>query len=197
MLQVFRYEFVLLLTRENVSISTPHLYFLMVSIGVGIIIRYLTSAITMAIFSLIILARTLFMVFREPDPSSAILDFFGRIAPIFFSAVFCFIGTYHNDKLSRRNFVRGKRIKLEILRLSKHRKLVSKLLHLMLPASVIPRLKALEMDFSTIVDDIEQGYCVFLDLCDGRGIMDIQRRIQVINMNFGRFDEFLEKVDGV
>ncbi|KAJ3214068.1 hypothetical protein HDU67_002112 [Dinochytrium kinnereticum] len=50
-----------------------------------------------------------------------------------------------------------------------------------------------QMQFSTIVDDIEQGYCIFLDLFDGKSdrVVDLGKRVRMINQKFKNFDDFL------
>ncbi|KAJ3094105.1 hypothetical protein HDU96_001832, partial [Phlyctochytrium bullatum] len=189
------YEFLYALDSPNpTTISTMSMYLLLASMGVGIVMRYSTTAIVMGIMLFAVLVRGCLLFANDSGLETAhvVLNFFGRIIPAMCTAVFCFTGSYTNDWISRRNFVRGKKIRLETSRLEKHKRLVAKLLALMLPP--------VDMRFSTIVDDIEQSYCLFLDVINNHNSlrnMDIQHRVRFINYTFKRIDEFLGKWPGV
>ncbi|KAJ3103548.1 hypothetical protein HDU97_010048 [Phlyctochytrium planicorne] len=215
--QVIRYEYMIdLFSMKENSVSSIHLYVFMISVSVGVIMRHgITTAVT-ALMLILVFVRGVLHAATMEDGWSATLDLLSRILGVVFTAAYCHIGSYHQCKMSRRNFVRGKRIKLQLQKLEKHRKLVANLLALMLPASVIHRIETSHSRFSSIVDAIDQAYCIFIDIDNGLFIScpptaatptmqnqgqgrlihpedDIQKRVKIINACFKEFDQFLSK----
>ncbi|KAJ3414425.1 hypothetical protein HDV05_006606 [Chytridiales sp. JEL 0842] len=74
-------------------------------------------------------------------------------------------------------------------------KMVDKLLLIMLPESLIPRLESSNFYFSTVSERINEAFCIFIDFYDAKDIKSINSELTVklLNTTFIMLDEIIAK----
>ncbi|KAJ3410812.1 hypothetical protein HDV05_003207 [Chytridiales sp. JEL 0842] len=99
------------------------------------------------------------------------------------------------ESTKRFRYLKSKVVELKMERVTRQKSLVNKILCVMLPESVIPRLEASEFQFSKVTDRIESAVCIFVDFFYGQDIMKKLRpeiALDIMNRAFIQYDELLK-----
>ncbi|KAJ3408030.1 hypothetical protein HDV05_005158 [Chytridiales sp. JEL 0842] len=96
----------------------------------------------------------------------------------------------------RFRYLKSKAVAIKMERVERQKQHVKKILCVMLPESVLPRLEASEFQFSKVTDRIPNAVCIFVDFFYGQKIMKEFRpeeAFEIMNGAFMQFDELLKE----
>jgi hypothetical protein len=93
----------------------------------------------------------------------------------------------------RLQFYRSKKLECALKEVKNESEIVDKMLEIMLPASVIPRLKASNYQFSSITDRFDFVFCLFLDFFESQTIKKLETEMasEALHHTFTHLDEIL------
>ncbi|KAJ3187235.1 hypothetical protein HK101_009431 [Irineochytrium annulatum] len=126
--------------------------------------------------------------------STAPLLFIAMLLPSCLALMLCWWRIRKMEQVIRRQFVSFKRMQYEMKRFEEEKMRVNRILEIMLPKSVIPKLVVPDSQFSTVSDKMDEAFCVFVDFFDFKELQMCEPRLLAANLieTFKTFDTILK-----
>ncbi|KAJ3416433.1 hypothetical protein HDV05_001591 [Chytridiales sp. JEL 0842] len=174
--------------------SSVTLFVLCTTLPVGMVYSYPTFIVLVCIIVPLTIIRSIILLALPPQTPFHPIQIISSLTPFLIVYHYSVWSSFVIEGSFRRRYIKSKQAEAKLQRVEKEKKIVRDVLHIMLPASVIPRLEDSEFHFNTVTDRIENAVCIFVDLFFRKEVLknlEPREACEVLNRAFEDYDAVL------